>query len=98
MYEYVCKALQYNVVLFLLLSIQFMVIGLRSQLIKQYDWSEKKQLKSWKAHMSLIMAMTFDPSSTLLATGSADSTVKVWECTIARNYCTHNLCRYTGEM
>ena len=96
MYEYVCKALQYNVVLFLLLSIQFMVIGLRSQLIKQYDWSEKKQLKSWKAHMSPIMAMTFDPSSTLLATGSADSTVKVWDCT--RNYCTHNLCRYTGEM
>ena len=65
-----------------------MVIGLRSQLIKQYDWSEKKQLKSWKAHMSPIMAMTFDPSSTLLATGSADSTVKVWDCT--RNYCTHN--------
>ena len=47
-----------------------MVIGLRSQLIKQYDWSEKKQLKSWKAHMSPIMAMTFDPSSTLLAIGS----------------------------
>ena len=65
-----------------------MVIGLTSQLIKQYDWSETKQLESWKAHMSPIIAMMFDPSSTLLATGSADSTVKIWDCT--RNYCTHN--------
>ena len=65
-----------------------MVIGLRSQLIKQYNWSEKKQLKSWKAHMNIIMAMTYDPSSILLATEPADSTVKDWDCT--RNYCTHN--------
>ena len=42
--------------------------------------------------MSPIMAMTFDPNSTLLATGSVDSTVKVWECTM--NYGTHNLCMF----
>jgi len=38
--------------------------------------------------MSPIMAMAFDPTSTLLATGSADSSVKIWDCT--RNYYTHN--------
>ena len=72
-----------------------MVIGLRSQLIKQYDWSEKKQLKSWKAQMSPIMAMMFDPSSTLLATGSTDSTVKDWVAQ-GSSYCTHNFYESCG--
>ncbi|XP_065889853.1 transducin beta-like protein 3 isoform X3 [Dysidea avara] len=67
---------------------KLLLIGLRSQLIKQYDWLNKKLIKLWKAHISPIMAMTFDPSSTLLATGSADSSVKIWDCT--RNYYTHN--------
>ncbi|KAL4239924.1 Transducin (beta)-like 3 [Mactra antiquata] len=38
--------------------------------------------------------MTFDPTSTLLATGSADSTVKVWD--IEKQYCTHNLKGHQG--
>ncbi|XP_030840363.1 transducin beta-like protein 3 [Strongylocentrotus purpuratus] len=33
--------------------------------------------------------MAFDSTSTLLATGSSDSTIKLWD--IVRQYCTHNL-------
>ncbi|XP_072168148.1 transducin beta-like protein 3 [Diadema setosum] len=33
--------------------------------------------------------MAFDPTSTLLATGSSDSTIKLWD--VVRQYCTHNL-------
>jgi len=38
--------------------------------------------------------MTFDSTSTLLATGSADATVKVWD--VVREYCTNNLRQHRG--
>jgi U3 small nucleolar RNA-associated protein 13 len=38
--------------------------------------------------------MNFDMTSTLLATGSADTTVKLWD--IERQYCTHNLKGHQG--
>ncbi|KAJ3041567.1 Transducin (beta)-like 3 [Rhizophlyctis rosea] len=38
--------------------------------------------------------MDFDPTSTLVATGSADSTVKVWD--VERGYCTHNFKGHSG--
>ncbi|KAK3738537.1 hypothetical protein QZH41_012049, partial [Actinostola sp. cb2023] len=40
-------------------------------------------------HVAPISCMVFDSSSTLLATGSSDSTVKVWD--ILKQYYTHNL-------
>ena len=40
-----------------------------------------------------ILAMTYDPSGTLVATGSADRSVKVWD--IAKGYCTHNFKEHT---
>lgn len=38
--------------------------------------------------------MDCDPTSTLVATGSADSTIKVWD--LERGYCTHNLKGHSG--
>jgi WD40 repeat protein len=38
--------------------------------------------------------MDFDVSSTLLATGSSDMTIKLWD--IDKQYCTHNLKGHTG--
>ena len=38
--------------------------------------------------------MAYDVTSTLLATGSADATVKVWDT--VRKYCTHNLRKHSG--
>ena len=38
--------------------------------------------------------MAFDSTSTLLATGGADATVKVWD--VVRQYCTNNLRQHHG--
>jgi len=38
--------------------------------------------------------MAFDSTSTLLATGGADATVKVWD--VVRQYCTNNLRQHRG--
>lgn len=45
-------------------------------------------LRTWKAHDAPVASMAFDPSGTLLMTGSADHTAKVWD--IEKTYCTHN--------
>ena len=47
-------------------------------------------MRTWKAiHTSPILTMSFDSTSTLLATGSSDFTTKIWD--IQSQYCTHNL-------
>lgn len=49
-----------------------------------------KCTRTWKTiHTAPIHYMCFDSSSVLLATGSSDYTVKVWD--IQAQYCTHNL-------
>ncbi|EDQ86160.1 uncharacterized protein MONBRDRAFT_33929 [Monosiga brevicollis MX1] len=40
------------------------------------------------AHQAPVLAMSFDKTSTLLATGSADATIKVWD--VRQGFCTHN--------
>ena len=41
-----------------------------------------------------VSCMTFDPTSTLLATGGSDATIKVWD--VVKQYCTHNLRGHQG--
>ncbi len=56
---------------------------------KQHKVS-KKCTRTWKAiHSAPIVFMSFDPTSTLLATASSDFTTKIWD--ISAQYCTHNL-------
>ncbi|KAI8808888.1 WD40-repeat-containing domain protein [Cladochytrium replicatum] len=55
-------------------------------LIMAYDCSGVL-LRSWTAHETPVLAMDFDSTSTLLATGSADGSVKVWD--IDYGFCTH---------
>lgn len=63
--------------------------------LRQWDWKRKKVLRTWKLeHKCPVTCMAFDPTSTLLATGSADSTVKVWD--VVRQYCTNNLRGHQG--
>ncbi|WAQ96702.1 TBL3-like protein [Mya arenaria] len=45
-------------------------------------------------HYAPVVCMGFDSTSTLLATGGADSTVKLWD--IHKQYCTHNLKGHQG--
>lgn len=45
--------------------------------------------RSWKAHSSPVLCMEHHKTAALLATGSADHTVRVWNS--AQGFCTHSL-------
>ncbi|XP_005808812.1 transducin beta-like protein 3 [Xiphophorus maculatus] len=69
---------------------ELLVTASRALLLKQWDWRQGTCTRSWKAiHTIPVASMTFDPSSTLLATGGCDATIKVWD--VVKQYCTHNL-------
>lgn len=65
-----------------------LVASSRSRMTRIYDWQTGECIRSFKAHIGPVLTMDFDPTSTLLATGSADATVKVWD--VRKGYCTHN--------
>ncbi|XP_060071465.1 transducin beta-like protein 3 [Ylistrum balloti] len=74
---------------------QNLVLATQNLLFRQWNWKEGNLLRTWKAiHTSPVSVMAFDKSSTLLASGSADSTIKMWD--IEKQYCTHNLKGHQG--
>ncbi|XP_037544273.1 transducin beta-like protein 3 [Nematolebias whitei] len=69
---------------------EILVTASRALLLKQWDWRQAKCTRSWKAiHTVPVASMTFDSTSTLLATGGCDGTIKLWD--VLKQYCTHNL-------
>ncbi|XP_048408643.1 transducin beta-like protein 3 [Stegostoma tigrinum] len=69
---------------------EILVTSSRALLLKQWDWKESTCTRTWKAiHTSPVASMAFDSTSTLLATGGCDSTIKIWD--VIKQYCTHNL-------
>ncbi|XP_077388814.1 transducin beta-like protein 3 isoform X1 [Festucalex cinctus] len=69
---------------------EMLVTASRALLLKQWDWRLAQCTRSWKAiHTVPIASMTFDCTSTLLATGGCDGTIKLWD--VVKQYCTHNL-------
>ncbi|XP_051571584.1 transducin beta-like protein 3 [Myxocyprinus asiaticus] len=69
---------------------EMLVTASRALLLKQWDWKQEKCTRSWRAiHNVPVASMTFDCTSTLLATGGCDGTIKLWD--IVKQYCTHNL-------
>ncbi|XP_030646685.1 transducin beta-like protein 3 [Chanos chanos] len=69
---------------------QMLVTASRALLLKQWDWKQEKCTRSWRAiHNVPVASMTFDCTSTLLATGGCDGTIKLWD--VIKQYCTHNL-------
>ncbi|XP_061702886.1 transducin beta-like protein 3 [Syngnathoides biaculeatus] len=69
---------------------EMLVTASRALLLKQWDWRQAKCTRSWKAiHTIPVASMTFDSTSTLLATGGCDGTIKLWD--VVKQYCTHNL-------
>uniref|UniRef100_A0A023GM38 Putative wd40-repeat-containing subunit of the 18s rrna processing complex n=1 Tax=Amblyomma triste TaxID=251400 RepID=A0A023GM38_AMBTT len=62
----------------------------RSGLLRQWDLQADALTRTWKSfHQGPVSCMVFDSTSTLLASGGCDSTVKVWD--VVRQYCTHHL-------
>lgn len=69
---------------------ELLVTASRALLLKQWDWRQAQCTRSWKAiHNAPVASMTFDSTSTLLATGGCDGTIKLWD--VVKQYCTHNL-------
>uniref|UniRef100_A0A8D0D8Y2 Transducin beta like 3 n=1 Tax=Sander lucioperca TaxID=283035 RepID=A0A8D0D8Y2_SANLU len=69
---------------------QMLVTASRALLLKQWDWRQAQCTRSWRAiHTVPVASMTFDSTSTLLATGGCDGTIKLWD--VVKQYCTHNL-------
>ncbi|XP_013390032.1 transducin beta-like protein 3 isoform X3 [Lingula anatina] len=74
---------------------QTLIVAGRNLQLRQWEWKENKIERTWKAvHNAPVTCMAFDSTSTLVATGSADSTIKIWD--IIKQYCTHNLRGHTG--
>lgn len=73
-----------------------LVIASKQGLLKHYSTEEGFMLmRTWKSiHRGIVRIMKFDPSSTFLATGGSDGSVKVWD--VIRKFCTHNLKDHTG--
>ncbi|XP_074647649.1 transducin beta-like protein 3 isoform X2 [Tubulanus polymorphus] len=74
---------------------QYIVIASQHLVLRQWSWKTKTIERSWKAiHTAPVASMGFDCTSTLLATGGSDSTIKIWD--IIQQYCTHNLKGHQG--
>jgi U3 small nucleolar RNA-associated protein 13 len=69
------------------------VVSTMNFLLRHYKLSDKSCERVIKGHTMPVLAMAYDPTGTLIATGSADRTVRVWD--VARGYCTHNFRDHT---
>lgn len=66
----------------------------RNLLLRVWDLATFTCVRTIKAHQTPVLAMDFDPTGTLLATGSSDRTVKVFD--VDKGFCTHNFRKHTG--
>lgn len=72
------------------ISEDLVVIAYQSGLITKYNLQDDAPERVFKSiHNASVSRMRIDPEGTLLATGSTDNTVKVWN--LRNHYCSHNL-------
>ncbi|KAJ1836747.1 U3 small nucleolar RNA-associated protein [Coemansia sp. RSA 2711] len=71
-----------------------LVAASRSMQVTVWDLATYTAVRTFRPHDAHILAMHVDASSTLVALGFTDGTVRVWD--IDRGYCTHNLRGHGG--
>ena len=69
------------------------VISTKSGLLRHYQLGEKKCLRSIRGSQMPILTMNYDATGTLVATGSSDKCVRVWD--IEKGFCTHSYKEHT---
>ena len=53
-------------------------------------FADGEVVRTWKSlHLTPVVQLGFDSTTTLVASGATDGSLKVWD--ITRQYCTHNL-------
>ncbi|KAK9465215.1 quinon protein alcohol dehydrogenase-like superfamily [Lipomyces arxii] len=72
----------------------YLVVCSRSLQMRIYQLPDCKLLRSFKAHDGPVIVMHIDTTSTLVASGSADGVVKVWD--LAGGFNTHTFRGHTG--
>lgn len=66
------------------------IVALRSTSVQQYQWPSLELQRSFRSyHRGPVMVMGWDASSTLLITGAADSSARIWD--LQQKFCTHSL-------
>lgn len=66
-----------------------LITACKALLLHQFSLSLRTFTRRWKvSHKTQVLAMAFDSSSTLLATGSSDTTIKIYD--VVKMYYTHN--------
>jgi len=63
------------------------VVAMKSNLLIHWDYVAKKKLRSIRGHVMPVLALDYDGTGTLVSSGSADRSVRVWD--IPRGHCTH---------
>ncbi|KAL0589620.1 hypothetical protein ABG067_002169 [Albugo candida] len=66
----------------------------RNFLLRLWDLDTYTCIRTIRAHNSAVLAMEFDPTGTLLATGGSDRSVRVFD--INQAYCTHHFQQHCG--
>jgi U3 small nucleolar RNA-associated protein 13 len=61
--------------------------------ISHYNIEDRVCTRTIRAHRMPILCMDYDPTGTLVATGSSDRSVRVWD--VAKGYCTHSFSVHT---
>lgn len=62
--------------------------------IHLFDLKTKTIKKSWKNGDYVTLTLDFDPTNTLLACGSSDKTIKIYD--FEKGFCTHNFRGHKG--
>ncbi|KAJ1991255.1 U3 small nucleolar RNA-associated protein [Dimargaris cristalligena] len=73
---------------------RFLVTTSRSLQMTIWDMDTYRPIRTLKVHDAPVLVMDIDSTSSLVATGSADSTVKVWD--LEGGFCTHNFKGHQG--
>ncbi|CCG82855.1 U3 snoRNP-associated protein Utp13 [Taphrina deformans PYCC 5710] len=73
---------------------QYLITCSRSLLMRTYEIPSGKIIRQVKAHESPVISIETDSTSTLVATGGAEGTVKVWD--IRGGFVTHNFKGHGG--
>ena len=69
------------------------VLATRKGLLHHVDLTTRQRYRTIKAHQMPILAMCYDPTGALVATGAADRSIRVWN--ILGGFCTHSFRDHT---